>query len=223
MPRRPLTSTLGVMKNVHLELPANDEGFDIVDLVCDFAEHELELIRQYSTLTDRVRNCSLLQRGMSGFQGLTFDQGGLSITAGACTKPELHELLHVLRPVTLEKERASFSRVMKILEGRLGHESVLNFLRLNQHAFRHGEMSLFFQVSIGDKPLFAESLLRTWLNGTQYHTDASKAADWAALEASLGEPSAQAVVMTQLHGKVVAVLNIDYVARQILLTPQNDA
>ena len=225
MGARRLLGTLGVMKTVHLELPAkeHEDGFDVVDLVCDFAEHELKLIRQYSTLTDRVRTCSLLQRGISGFQGLTFDQGGLSITAGTCSKPELYELLHVLRPVTLEKERASFSKVMKILEGRLPHESVLHFLRLNQHAFQHGEMSLFFQVSIGDKPLFAESLLRTWLNGTQYHIDASKASDWAALEASLGEPSAQAVVMTQLHGKVVSVLNIDYIARQILSAPQNDA
>lgn len=211
------------MKNVRLEIPATEERFDTIDLVCDFAEHELELIRQYSAQTNRVRNCSLLQRGMSGFQRLTFDQRGLSIVAGTCSKPELYELLHVLRPVTLEKERASFSKIIKILEGRLRHEAALNFLRLNRHVFQHGEMSLLFQMSVGDKPLFAESLLKTWLNGTQYHTDANKAADWAALETSLGEPNAQAVVMTQLHGKVLSILNIDYIAKQVLSTSLNNA
>lgn len=217
------TIKLVIMKQVHLELPTEEQKFDAIDLVAEFTERDLALFHQYRTLTSRVRTSTLLQRGMKGFQGLTFDQSGLSIRAGTCSLPELYELLHVLRPVTLENERASFSKVVKIFEDRLAHEFVLNFLRLNQHAFRHGEMSLFFQVSLGDKPLFSESLLRTWLNGTQYHTDATKAADWAALEATLGETNAQAAVMSQLHGKVVSVLNIDYLAKLILDAPQYDA
>ena len=211
------------MKHLHLELPSEDSEIDAFDIAVDFAEGELKLLSQYRDLTQRVRDCTLLQRGMSGFQGLSFDQAGLSIRAGTCSKPELHELLHVLRPVTLQNERASFGNVTGILLNRIAEEHAQRFLQLNQHAFQHGEMSLFFQVSVGDKPLFHESLLRTWLNGTQYHTDTNKAADWAALEAALGEPSAQAVVMSQLRSKVVAILNIDYIANQVLLAPQHDA
>lgn len=207
------------MKHVHLELPSEDSEAAACDIEVDFTQSELLLLSQYSELTQRVRECTLLQRGMSGFQGLTFDQAGLSIRSGICSKPELHELLHVLRPVTLKKERASFVKISEILQSRLAEEPAARFLQLNQHAFHHGEMSLFFQISVGGKPLFHESLLRTWLNGTQYHTDTSKAADWAALEAALGEPSAQAVVMSQLRSKVVAVLNIDYVVKQVLLEP----
>ena len=72
------------------------------------------------------------------------------------------------------------------------------------------------QIRLGSQPLFAESLLRTWLNGTQYHTDEEKALAWSKLEAVLGEPNAQALVQSQLHGKVLALLNVDYVARQAL-------
>jgi hypothetical protein len=208
------------MKTIHLELPSDGNEKLSIDISTDFTDDELKLIGQYSELTQRIRDCTLLQRGMSGFQGISFDQAGLSIRAGTCSKPELHELLHVLRPVTLERESASFSRVIEILLRRLANDDTQQFLKLNQHAFQHGEMSLYFQITIGEKPLFHESLLRTWLNGTQYHTDKNKAADWAALEATLGEPSAQAIVMSQLRSKVVAVLNIDYVIKQVILATQ---
>ncbi len=218
-----LAQTLGVMKKVHLELAGEDDKVDIVDVLASFMEDEIELIRQYSTQTARVRTCTLLKRGMTGFQGLTIDHNGLSIQAGTCSLPELYELLHVLRPITLQKERASFAKIVKVLDDRLREPQILTFLQVNQHAFKHGQMSLFFQIKIADRPLFDESLLRTWLNGTQYHTDANKAADWAALEATLGEPNAQAVVMSQLHAKVVAILNIDYIAKQVLTAPEHDA
>lgn len=212
------------MKTVHLDLPSNGDDTLALDIVTDFSAVELETLNQYTDLTQRVRDSTILQRGMGGFEGLSFDQAGLTIRSGTCSKPELHELLHVLRPVTLERERASFSIVSDLLLVRLLDESVNQFIRINQHAFQHGEMSLFFQVTVGEKQLFHESLLRIWLNGTQYHTDKNKAADWAALEATLGEPSAQAVVMSQLRSKVVAILNIDYLVRQVLAAPPpNDA
>jgi hypothetical protein len=211
------------MRLVHLELPSEADEPASLDIVADFTGAEIAVLSQYRSLAQRVRDCTLLQRGMTGFQGLTFDGAGLSIRAGTCSSAELYELLHVLRPVTLQKERASFSKVLPLLANRLSDEVVHKFLQINQHTFQHGEMRLFFQVSVGDKQLFHESLLRTWLNGTQYHTDANKAADWAALEATLGEPSAKAVVMSQLRSKVVSVFNVDYIAKQVLAAPQRDA
>ena len=211
------------MRNVHLELPIDEDELAITDVSGAFIDSEIQLLQQYTALTQRVRNCTLLQKGLSGFQGLTLDQGRISILAGTCTQPELHELLHVLRPVTLAKERASFKKVTELLEARLVSGVVHRYLQTNRHAFQHGAMSLLFQIKVSGQPLFHESLLHTWLNGTQYHTDATKATEWAALEKSLGESNAGAVVMSQLHGKVVAVMNIDYVVRQVLSASKNDA
>lgn len=84
-------------------------------------------------------------------------------------------------------------------------------------------MSLYLQISVGSQKLFAVSLLHTWLNGTQYHTDDNKAEAWSRLEASLGESNAKALVLSQLHSKVMALMNVDYVAQQVLGAPDGDA
>jgi hypothetical protein len=80
-------------------------------------------------------------------------------------------------------------------------------------------MSLYMQLTVNNQKLFSESLLKLWLNGTQYHTDEDKAQAWANLETSLGEPNAKAIVLSQLHSKVKALLNIDYLAQQVLRAP----
>ena len=123
------------MRLVHLKLPSEDNEYVDFEIAANFTERELQLLRDFSGLTQRVRVCTLLQRGMRGFQGLSFDQAGLSIRAGTCSKPELHELLHVLRPVTLQRERASFGKVTEILRNRITKDPVQQFLRLNQRLF----------------------------------------------------------------------------------------
>jgi hypothetical protein len=50
----------------------------------------------------------------------------------------------------------------------------------------------------------------------QYHTDVQKAEAWKQLETVLNESGSRALVISQLRGKVVAVFNIDYVARQVV-------
>ena len=87
----------------------------------------------------------------------------------------------------------------------------------------YGDASLYMQIFVNSQKLFAESLLYTWLNGTQYHTEDEKAQAWSKLEAALGEPNARAVVLTQLHGKVMALLNVAYLANQVLVSPDDDA
>ena len=132
-------------------LPLGEDELETASVAATFVEEEMQLLQKYTDLTQRVRDSTLLQKGLSGFQSLSFDQGRISILAGACTQPELHELLHVLRPVTLAKERASFKNITEILETRLASGAVNRYLRINRHAFQHGAMSLLFQVRIDRK------------------------------------------------------------------------
>ena len=74
----------------------------------------------------------------------------------------------------------------------------------------------YMQISVGNQPLFHESLLDTWLNGAQYHTDAEKATSWRALEVALSSENARAVVMSQLQGRVKALFNLEYIASLVL-------
>lgn len=76
--------------------------------------------------------------------------------------------------------------------------------------FDDGELSLYMQIAIDGKPLLHQSMLHTWLNGTQYHTDAEKASAWEQLERSLEAENARALVLSQLHSKVKAIFHMRY-------------
>ena len=204
------------MKTIAFDLAINDDKSIHVIVEAAFEDNELASLAHYVQLIGRVRTCTLLERGIHGFTGLTFDAKGLSVKADAWSRAELHELLHVLRPVTLEEERSSFHRIAALLGRRINEPIVRNYLKIANRVFRDGVMSLYMQIRVGDQPLFAESLLKTWLNGTQYHTDDEKAKAWAALEENLGEPNSRAIVQDHLYGKVLALMNIDYLARQVL-------
>lgn len=205
------------MTSVAMSLMLEGEENPSLEVSGGFAAEEIVLLQQFVGLVLRVRECSLLRRGMPSLSALKFEAGsGLSITCADYTDAELFELLHVLRPVSLEEERASFHRVAALLGRNISSAEVRAYLKLQKRVFRHGEMNLYCQVSINSQPLFDESLLRIWLNGTQYHTDAEKAEAWAQLESALQEGSARALVMAQLHSRVVTLFNVDYVARQVI-------
>jgi hypothetical protein len=102
-------------------------------------------------------------------------------------------------------------------------KSFAKFLKINQRIFRDGEISLYMQITVDTRKLFSESLLNTWLNGTQYHTNDSEAQAWSKLETSLGQANARPLVLSQLHSKVKALMNIDYIAQKVLGAPDGDA
>ena len=85
-----------------------------------------------------------------------------------------------------------------------------------RNLFENGELSSYMQISVGGQPLFDGSLLRMWLNGTQYHTDKEKAAAWSKLEGSLETENARALVMNQLHSRVKALFLLEHVVNLVL-------
>jgi hypothetical protein len=205
------------MKNIRLTLPTGEDASD--EEICttvDCDSDEVALLRRFVALMERVRDTPWLRRGMSGFEGLTFDDSGLTLKAGECSDAELHALLHVLRPVTLERELSGYQRAAAVLGRRIGDPRVRAFLKACHRAFQDGEMSMYMQITIGSQKLFDKSLLDTWLNGTQYHSEPEKAEAWNSLERSLCASNSRAVVVAQLHSKVTALLNVDYMARQVL-------
>jgi hypothetical protein len=202
--------------NVAFDLPNNEDGHFRVEAATSFSGEEIKQLCTYIKLVERARNCTLLQKGMPSISGLKIDSHGLTLSSDDISNSELFELLHVLRPVTLEEEPMSYVKVASVLGKEIESPDVRSFIKLNDRTYRHGEMSLIFQVTIKDQPLFDESVLRNWLNGTQYHTDTEKTEAWYCLESQIGESNGRTVVLAQLHSKVTAIFNIDYLARQVV-------
>jgi hypothetical protein len=206
------------MRTVDLSLPFGnqDQYFDLKFRI-DISLEKLAILKKYNTHMTRIRATAILKKGMGGFKRLSLsDERGLEIRATDWSDAELNEFLHVVRLVTLEKEPASYAKAKEILNNHFPFENVQNFIARCHQAYEHGAMSMYMQVTVDEQRLFDSSILRLWLNGTQYHADTKKEAEREQIEAAISIPSARALVISQLHSKTLALLNLDYLAAQVL-------
>ncbi len=150
------------------------------------------------------------------FRFLRRPHGEQKFIGGSYTNAELFELLHLLRPLILHREPASFSSVRAILGQCFRDKHLAAELKGIQFTFDHGHLARYMQIQIGEQKLFDETLLRLWLNGTQYHTDLEKAAAWRDFERSLTNDSARVLLMNQLRDKVNGLMLIAQIVRAVL-------
>jgi hypothetical protein len=204
------------MKTIRLKLRGKDNSA-AAEIEGTFAPADLDLLEQYIQHLKRIRETTLLTRGMPSITNLSWNPGAsMTFTCSEYTNSELYELLHVLRPVILESEAASFYKVQALLGRAFRDKDYASHQRALRRIFEHGELSMYMQVSVGGQRLLDESLLNIWLNGTQYHTDSEKARAWVDLEASLTTANARAIVITQLQSRVKALMLLEHEARLVL-------
>jgi hypothetical protein len=183
----------------------------------DFSPLDLEMLRSYCRVVARLRDAKLLVRGMPAITDINWDQhAGFRVVCPPIENSELYELLHLLRPVVLAREPASFEKVAALLGKRFQSHAVRNWLKTTRRVFDHGVLNLYMQMTFNDQPLFDDSLLKLWLNGEQYHQDEDKAAKLAELEAALSKENMRAIVVNQLQGRVRAAFDLDHIASLIV-------
>lgn len=201
-----------------IRLGLKTENGDLVETIsATFDASEIDVLRRYVEFVDRVRVTKLLQRGMPAITNMSWrTDEEMKWICPPYENSELHELLHVLRPLILAKEATSFERIAGLLGKKFDSEKFRGHLKLQRTVFEDGELKLYMQISLNDQPLLADSTLKLWLNGEQYHTDEEKAATWKEIEDALTIENARALVITQLQAKVKALFNVQYIARLVL-------
>jgi len=209
--------TLGiVMLEVHIGVQTTAEN-PVETVSANFDEPEIDLLRRYVEFVHRLRETRLLQRGIPAITNMDWKQGeGMKWTCAPYENSELHELLHVLRPLILSKEATSFERITGMLGKKFDNKKFRSYLKLQRTIFEDGELMLFMQISLNDQPLLNDATLKLWLNGEQYHTEEEKAATWKKIEKALTIENTRALVITQLQAKVKALFNVNYIANLIL-------
>lgn len=203
------------MKYVHLAI-RDETGTVTGQIHGSFDDAQLQRLSGYLGHVARLNETALVARGIPGISNLRFGKNGFELTAPAYSNAELHELLHVLRPLILEGEQHSFIKTCAIVKKIFRDKSFKEQLRTTRHIYDHGELSLYMQITIGSTRLFDRSILHTWLNGTQYHTDAEKANAWSDLEGALTTDNARALLIAQLRAKVVAVHELAHIANLVV-------
>lgn len=193
------------MKIVRLKI-ASEDGSSVAEVEGSFSDEDLKILWMYSGHLARVRQAGLIVRGMPFITNMNWQAGAMmKFTCPPFADAELFELLHVLRPVILNSEIASFQKVMGLL-GRAFRDKIYSkhqtYIR---RMFENGELSMYMQLSINDHKLLDDFLLRIWLNGTQYHTDQDKAKIWGKVESAVTPENARAILISQLHSRVKAL------------------
>ena len=172
------------MKTIHLILIDPDNNVEH-PVQGEFTEEQIEVLSAYSSYMDKVNSSALIVRGISGITDFpAFGPEGLDFNGPEYTDSELHELLHVLRPVILQEEFASFHKVQSILKKSFSNRIVSNQMKLAMRRFEHGELSEYMQIKVGGHELFSKSLIKIWLNAEQYHTDKEKREIWSDIAVS---------------------------------------
>ncbi len=198
------------MKKVSFTL-IGENGLLAEVVEAEFSDDDIVTLGEYMAQMGRVREAALIRRGMPFITNMEWNAGAsMQFTCAEYSNGELYELLHVLRPLILESEAASFQKTLGLLGRRFQNRTYASHQKAVRRIFEDGELSLYMQVSVGGQKLLDQSMLHTWLNGTQYHTDAEKAADWKKLEASLTTENARAIVISQLHSRVKALFILEH-------------
>lgn len=217
--KRLITAIKSPTQDAHMTIikleERNIEGKILDTLNGEFSESDWKVLSNFISHLDRAMECSLIQRGIPGITNMKWDSEGMKFNAKSYSNPELHELLHVLRPLILHKEPASFAAVRATLGRCFKNKRLSARLKNLQHQFDHGELAAYMQITIGDQPLFDNSLLNTWLNGTQYHTEEEKADAWHEIENDLSTENARAIIINHLKGKVSALLELGHIVKTI--------
>jgi hypothetical protein len=208
---------LGVrMHTVSLSLNADDCSL-VERIEATLEDEEVELLRQFMSKMDRLGRASLLKRGMPSISRMSLIGGpGPAFTCDPYQDSELYELLHLLRPIVLSREPTSYKRITGVLGKRFLSETFRAYLKAWRITFENGELKLYMQITMNGRPLFDDSTLKLWLNGTEYHQDSEKAEQWQSFAKLLTEANTRAFVITQLHSKVKAAFVVAHVVHLIL-------
>lgn len=200
----------------HVQIKRVDEDGNVFILNGELSDEQRTTLENFIHYLERLKEAAIYSRGMPGIERMVWENGEQKIFGGSYSNAELFELLHLLRPLILHKEPASFSSVRAILGQCFRDKHLATELKGIQFTFDHGQLARFMQIQIGEQRLFDETLLRLWLNGTQYHTDLEKAAAWRDFERSLTDDSVRVLVMNQLRDKVNGLMLIAQIVRAVL-------
>jgi hypothetical protein len=206
-----------------INLSLKSEGGTVDEVISGtFDTNDVDLLRRFIRLVDRVRESTLLRNGLPNITNISWNaEDGMKFTCRPYANSELHELLHVLRPLILQKESTSFHNIAGLLGKKFNSMHFRGHIKLLRTIFEDGELKPYMQISLGDQPLFDDSTLKLWLNAEQYHVDDEKAEKWQDFERSLNTENTRAFVITQLHAKVKAIFGIEYIVKLILEKSQD--
>lgn len=186
------------------------------------SESDRELLRHYLRNTDRLEAAQLVQKGLPRIKHISMGREGLKILVGPVDYSGVCELLHLARPIFLSSEPASFQKTMAFFGRQASGTFLATHLKHLRHVYENGDYKPYFQVTVGELPLFHDASLSLWLNGVEYHQDPEKAARVRELEVAVGAGTSRGIFVAQLSGRLEGTFKLAELARYALRLSESD-
>ena len=178
---------------------------EALQIVGEFSDGDLKLLSEFNKYFRRMSQAKLCKTGIPRIANMKLNASGLKFDCDNFEDSDMFELLHLLRPLILEKERCSFENIRTLISRRFSCDIISSKLKEFKREFDHGFIEGYLQLQINGKKLFNDTTFKLWLNGEQYHTDEEKIASWIEIKDSLTEPNTRAYLSTQICSKVSAL------------------
>lgn len=141
-----------------------------------FTPHELAILQDFCVVASRLKTAEALKDGVVRRSGIRWStEEGWQVTS-PLPEAQVRELLHLIRPFVLKKERTEYPSVTKLLGRRITDPKVRRDLREARKIFAGGVSRFHYGIFANGVMLNCEPVFHAWINGYEYHQDVEKRA-----------------------------------------------
>jgi hypothetical protein len=191
------------------QLTRKDTGA-VEELRGDISAEDWVLFTEFRDYSGEIRNAEWFRAGLDAGFSLKYKQEtGLSVEVpNQPSNAAVRELLHLLRPFVLQKERKAYVRVASKLWQYFDHPYLRQVLAKSRKIFDDGQFSLYGHIELNDLRLNDDRTFGLWLNAFEYHRDPAKRAELE--KAFHGQPDdlVMAIFRGMISDKAVEVLRL---------------
>lgn len=188
----------------------------------DITESDKEILIAFIENVERVRRSRIIKEGLNSSLKINYNESkGFSISTSVPHDDDLHAVLHKLRPLILNDEKASFNRVCATIN-RVASSSYTNMILKKARKQYQGELlSSQFKIISNDTNLISEKTFMNWLNAHEYHQDQAKKIKLEKITKGIGLDAARSIFISILIEKIKAAILLSEFAS--LIVGQSDS
>lgn len=195
----------------------SQDGSESETLSLQFSDSDVEILDRYLDNCARLQSARIFAGTFPFVRKINWNtEQGMTFEVSAFEYSEVCELLHRARPIFLSQEPASFEKAQAIFGKKTKGSALAKHLKHLRNTYERGDYQPYFQITIGDTPLFHDETVKTWLNGVEYHQDSEKATIIKQIEESLSEETARGIFVSQLSGRVKATFMLAKLAKLVV-------
>lgn len=173
-----------------------------------FAQEDLAILNAFCAAAARLKTAEVFTGGVMRRSGIRWSTAGGCETTDQIPEPQVRELLHLIRPFVLKRERTEYLSVTKLLGRRITDPGIRKDLGEARKVFAGGMSRFYYGIFSNKIMLNCEPIFHAWINGYEYHQDADKRALIESICPGTSFEFGRGLLVDILLDKALLVLNL---------------